>query len=188
MSINKIKLKQIDADFSGLVGGYGSGYFATTGSFNLLSGSVVPYSYIATGGFLYNTGNQLISGVKNFISRPTLNGNELAALSEVISSSGNNILSGNNTFLGISIFENNNINSNYTNVNFTQTDFTLDSYSSESLLDELGSAVVNTINNQNISGVKNFYALPTVNGTGVLINKVNPIYLESSLKKLINYF
>jgi hypothetical protein len=33
MAINKIKLKQIDADFSGLVGQYGSGYFVSNNSF-----------------------------------------------------------------------------------------------------------------------------------------------------------
>ena len=38
MAINKIKLKQIDADFPALVGQYGSGYFVSKNADNLISG------------------------------------------------------------------------------------------------------------------------------------------------------
>lgn len=68
MGINKIKLKQIDADFSGLVGEYGSGYFSTIDSFNQLSGSCFKYADLETSELVFQTGDQNISGVKDFLS------------------------------------------------------------------------------------------------------------------------
>jgi hypothetical protein len=110
MAINKIKLKQIDADFPTLVGQYGSGYFASTGSLNSLSGQSVKYSDLATGAFVYTTGSQNISGSKNFMSRPAISGVGIATLGEIVSINGNNAIFGENTFfnktisLGISEF------------------------------------------------------------------------------------
>jgi hypothetical protein len=112
MAINKIKLKQIDADFPTLVGQYGSGYFASTGSFNNLSGQTVKYSDLATGAFVYTTGNQSISGNKNFLRRPTISGAGIATLDEtVLLNSDYNTIYGENTFAGSTIFLN---SSNFT--------------------------------------------------------------------------
>jgi hypothetical protein len=65
-NLNKIKLKQIDADFSGLVGQYGSGYFATIGDLNAVSG-------LSTN-LVYTTGDQTISGIKTFANDVTILG------------------------------------------------------------------------------------------------------------------
>ena len=98
MAINKIKLKQIDADFPALVGQYGSGYFATTGNFYSLSGQTVKYSDLSTGNFVYKTGNQNISGYKNFFDVPTINGVGIATLDEAVLINGDNSIYGENTF------------------------------------------------------------------------------------------
>ena len=88
MGINKIKLKQIDANFSGLVGEYGSGYFPSISSFNTVSGNVntvsgnvntlsgitVKYTDINPTRFVLPTGNQTISGIKTFIDVPRVGG------------------------------------------------------------------------------------------------------------------
>jgi len=74
MGINKIKLKQIDANFSGLVGEYGSGYFPSISTFDNLSGITVKYSDINPNRFVLPTGNQTISGIKTFIDVPRVGG------------------------------------------------------------------------------------------------------------------
>ena len=139
MGINKIKLKQIDADFSGLVGQYGSGYFATTTSLNSLSGVSVQYPYVQTGGFLYNYGNQPVSGVKDFFFRPTLSGKGLAKLEETA------LTGGNNTFIGTNTFDGNSVNFKYGSVNFISESFSMDSYSASGLANSsLSSFFVNS--------------------------------------------
>lgn len=182
MGINKIKLKQIDADFSGLVGQYGSGYFATAGSLSALSGSAVPYSYIATGGFVYNIGAQSVSGVKNFFSRPTLSGKSLAKLEEVVTISSNETIYGQKTFTAgaDTTFDANAVAFQYGTVDFTDTTFVFDTNSSASLVTNLSSNIVNTTSNQTVAGIKNFSAgVLRVNGTGVLLSgQVNPIYVS----------
>jgi hypothetical protein len=166
MGINKIKLKQIDADFSGLVGQYGSGYFATTGSLDSLSGSSVPYSYIATGGFLYNAGSQSISGVKNFFSRPTLSGKGLAKLEEVVTSGSTN------TFIAPNTFDSSSVGFKYSSLVFTSANFSMDSYSATGLASALTPAFSSNFVNTT-TGLAPFAAklsgknpIATINGTG----------------------
>ena len=191
MAINKIKLQQIDADFSKVVGQYGSGYFATTGSLNSLSVSTVPYSYIATGGFLYNTGAQSISGVKNFFSRPTFSGAGLSTLQEVLTLTGQQTLSGAKIFESGASFNNSEINFLTADVNFIMddvnfsgsdihfsgADFTFDTISRYNLANELQQLLVTTDSNQTIDGVKNFTSVPKVNGSNLLISgNPYPVY------------
>jgi len=181
MSINKIKLKQIDADFSGLVGEYGSGYFASIGSFNSLSGSAVKYQDIATGGFIYNTGNQSISGVKNFLSRPQLSGVGLVTLQEVVTLTGGETISGGQkTFLSDVTFDENDTTFQFGEIQFTEVEFSLDSNSASSLVGNLGGFIVNTITDQAVSGIKNFTDGIKVNNTGVLLSgQIHPVYVNS---------
>ena len=185
MAINKIKLQQIDADFSKVVGQYGSGYFATTGSLDSLSKSSVPYSYIATGGFLYNVGAQSISGVKNFFSRPTFSGKSLAKLEEVVTIDGAQTLSGAKIFKSGASFNGSEINFfmadvNFSgsDVNFSGADFTFDTISRYNLATELEPLLVTVDSNQTIDGVKNFTSVPKVNGSNVLISgNPYPVYV-----------
>ena len=187
MAINKIKLKQIDADFSGLVGQYGSGYFATTGSFNSLSGSTVPYSYISTGGFLYNTGAQSVSGVKNFFSRPTFSGKSLAKLEEVVTINDAQTVIGAKSLDGEVTFNDAAVNFYINDIDFTEATFTLDSNSATSLVGQLGALLVNTTSAQTVGGVKNFTSTPKVNGSGVLVSGAQaPFYVvpaNSSIRR-----
>lgn len=191
MGINKVKLKQIDADFSGLVGQYGSGYFASTGQLNSLSGSSFKYSDLATNQFVYQTGNQNISGVKNFFSRPELSGKGLAKLEEVVTLSTNQSIPSQKTFAGSVFFDTNYNTYQYCDVEFTETVFSLDSNSANSLVSNLGGFLVTTNTNQVIGGVKNFTSGLNVKGTGVLVSgAVNPIYVNlgnSSIERYITF-
>jgi len=178
MGINKIKLKQIDADFSGLVGQYGSGYFATTTSLNSLSGVSVQYPYVQTGGFLYNYGNQPVSGVKDFFFRPTLSGKGLAKLEETA------LTGGNNTFIGTNTFDGNSVNFKYGSVNFISESFSMDSYSASGLANSsLSSFFVNS--NTGVApyatGLSGSNINPTASaGTGYLL--FNSTYLDGYRK------
>lgn len=70
MSKSLIRKNQLHPDISDLVGQYGSGFFVT-------SGDLDNYQFTAelTGAnVVYTTGNQDISGIKNFIDRPFVNG------------------------------------------------------------------------------------------------------------------
>lgn len=186
MGINKINLKQIDADFSGLVGQYGSGYFTSTGQFNSLSNSTFKYTDLPTTQFVYQTGNQNISGSKTFFSRPILTGagityhaSGIARLGEVVTIAGSETITGPKTFLTNATF-NSNVNTfEYCDVEFTETNFIFDPDSSASLVSNLGTLLVNTTSNQAVGGVKNFTAGLNVKGTGVLVSgAVNPIYVN----------
>ena len=162
MAINKIKLKQIDADFPTLVGQYGSGYFASTGSLNLVSGQCVKYSDISTGRFVYQTGNQSISGVKNFFSRPTISGNNVAMLNETVTLGGTETIGGAKTLGGGSL------SLNSTSVNFTNTSFAFDSFSSSGISKHINITGVDAILE---SGIGNRWLLFTSN-TGVGLHDV----------------
>jgi hypothetical protein len=181
MAINKIKLKQIDADFPALVGQYGSGYFASTGSLNSLSGQSVKYSDLATGAFVYTTGNQSISGNKNFLSRPAISGVGIATLSETVSIDGDNAIFGDNTFTGSNIFLNSTKFQN-NNVQFDNSSFTfVDSTSLDNLTNSL-TKFVKTTGNQIVDGVKTFRSgikVGGAGGSGVLYSgQINPVYVS----------
>ena len=181
MAINKIKLKQIDADFPTLVGQYGSGYFASTGSLNSLSGQSVKYSDLATGAFVYTTGSQNISGYKNFMSRPAISGVGIATLSETVSIDGDNAIFGDNTFTGSNIFLNSTKFQN-NNVQFDNSSFTfVDSTSLDNLTNSL-TKFVKTTGNQIVDGVKTFRSgikVGGAGGSGVLYSgQINPVYVS----------
>jgi hypothetical protein len=180
MAINKIKLKQIDADFPTLIGQYGSGYFASTGSLNSLSGQSVKYSDLTTGAFLYTTGSQNISGYKNFLSRPAISGVGIATLGETMLINGDNAILGDNTFTGSNTFLNSTKFQN-NNVQFENSSFTFDSTSRNNLTNRL-TTFVNTTGAQTVDGVKTFRSGIKVGGnggSGVLYSgQINPVYVS----------
>ena len=92
MSINKIKLKQIDADFDALVGQYGSGYF--------LGKDESPTNVV------FQSGNQSISGVKDFTSRPTISGDGVAITGECVLLNGDQAINGLKNFLARPLYNN----------------------------------------------------------------------------------
>jgi hypothetical protein len=187
MGINKIKLKQIDADFSGLVGQYGSGYFSTTGQLISLSGSAFKYSDIATTQFVYQTGNQNISGSKTFFSRPIISGagiaysaSGVARLGEVVTLANNETINGTKTFNApVNLYSDVNFQAN--DVDFQGVTFVFDTTSSQSLAQALASSTVSATANQSIGGIKNFTGVLNVKGTGVLVSgQVNPCYISGA--------
>lgn len=177
MGINKIKLKQIDADFSGLVGQYGSGYFSTTGQLNSLSGLAFKYSDLAATQFVYQTGNQNISGSKTFFSRPIISGagvtyhaSGAARLGEVVTIAGSDQITGPKTFLNTVDFDALDVTFGVTPLVFADCTFDLQGSSAANLANALGANLVNTTTNQAIGGVKNFTDNLTVKGTGVVLS------------------
>jgi len=177
MGINKIKLKQIDADFSGLVGQYGSGYFSTTGQLNSLSGLAFKYSDLAATQFVYQTGNQNISGSKTFFSRPIISGagvtyhaSGAARLGEVVSIAGSDQITGPKTFLNTVDFDALDVTFGVTPLVFADCTFDLQGSSATNLANALGANLVNTTTNQAIGGVKNFTNNLTIKGTGVVLS------------------
>jgi hypothetical protein len=80
MAKSLIRKNQLSTDIADLVGQYGSGFFISasqTGTFTAtLTGANV----------VYTTGNQTISGLKNFITRPTVNGSGVLLIGEAAGS------------------------------------------------------------------------------------------------------
>lgn len=71
MSKSLIRKNQLHPDISDLVTGYGSSIFATNSQLNQQINfvtSLIPINIV------YSTGDQTIDGIKNFTSRPTVNG------------------------------------------------------------------------------------------------------------------
>ena len=113
---------------------------------------------ILASNLIYNTGNQTISGIKTFTSRPTVNGTgvllsgEAAGLpNTVVYTTGNQNISGTKNF--------------YTRPTVNGTGVLLSGEAAG-----LPNTVVYTTGNQLISGSKTFASRPTVNGTGVLLS------------------
>jgi hypothetical protein len=188
MGINKIKLKQIDADFSGLVGQYGSGYFPSIASFNTLSGQSVKYSDLSNINFVYATGNQNISGVKNFLARPTFSGETLAKLSEVVTLDGDETINGLKDFSSDVIFHGN-VSHELGDISFIQNSFSFnDSLSLTNFRDAVSTELITTKTSQIITGVKNFTNGISINGSGVLYSgQINPIYVSEVSSNLERY-
>lgn len=105
MAKSLIRKNQLSTDIADLVGQYGSGFFISasqTGTFTAtLTGANV----------VYTTGNQTISGLKNFITRPTVNGSGVLLIGEaagggtvlatgknIVYTTGDQIISGVKTF------------------------------------------------------------------------------------------
>jgi hypothetical protein len=70
MSKSLIRKNQLAADIEDLVGQYGSGYFTSIN--NLIATGQVLQNQLNTA--VYITGNQTINGLKNFLSRLSVNG------------------------------------------------------------------------------------------------------------------
>jgi len=101
---------------------------------------------------LYTTGNQIISGNKIFISGATFSGQDI------------NIVDANLNLMGVGdmTFSGTNINFVNSPVYISGTNLRVDG-------NILAYNIVYITGNQNLSGTKNFYTRPTVNGTGVLL-------------------
>jgi hypothetical protein len=71
MSKSLIRKNQLHPDISDLVSGYGTGFFVTPIQLN---NAIDISQQIITQGAVLVSGNQTISGLKNFVTRPTVNG------------------------------------------------------------------------------------------------------------------
>ena len=100
MAINKIKFEQLDINFSGLVFSGTTGLYVGTGAFSNFTGTALTSGSLNQIRPVYLTGNQTISGVKNFLSRPTFSGSGLALTGEGVQLSGAQTIFGRKTFSG----------------------------------------------------------------------------------------
>jgi len=89
MSRSLIRKNQLHPDISDLVSGYGTGFFVTP---QQLNEAIDVSQQIITQGAVLVSGNQNISGIKNFTTRPTLNGSGLATTGEL---GGSTVFNGN---------------------------------------------------------------------------------------------
>ena len=119
---------------------------------------------------VYATGNQIISGVKNFASRPTVNGTGFLLSGEaanitlpttIVYTTGNQTISGNKNFVENVTFGDQ-AQDNLFVVSGNEVSFGV--YPTIN-----GTGIVYTQGDQIISGTKTFASRPTVNGTGVLL-------------------
>jgi hypothetical protein len=78
MSKSLIRKNQLHPDIADLVSGYGNDFFITPQELNDALLNYSPEIRLTGTNVVYTTGNQTISGVKNFVSRPTFNGSGLA--------------------------------------------------------------------------------------------------------------
>jgi hypothetical protein len=78
MSKSLIRKSQLHPDIADLVSGYGNDFFITPQELTDALLNYSPEIRLTGTNVVYTTGNQTISGVKNFASRPTFNGSGLA--------------------------------------------------------------------------------------------------------------
>jgi hypothetical protein len=164
MSKSLIRKNQLHPDIADLVAQYGSGLFVT-------SGDLANYQFTAelTGtNVVYTTGDQTISGVKSFTSRPTVNGTGVLLSGEaaqlpntIVYTTGDQTISGSKNFLSRPTFNSTGllIPSDLENIAIQISG-----------LVEISGDVVFATGDQTIDGLKNFTTRPTVNGTGVLLS------------------
>jgi hypothetical protein len=93
MAKSLIRKNQLHPDVGDLVSGYGSGYFVTFDDLEIILDEYNPEIELTGQNVVYTTGEQTISGVKAFDSRPTFNGSGLATTGEI--GGGSTIFSGN---------------------------------------------------------------------------------------------
>ena len=93
MSRSLIRKNQLHPDIADLISGYGDVFFINSGDLENRLSTFSPQIILTGQNVVYSTGNQTISGVKNFASRPTFNGSGLALTGElgggIIAFSGN---------------------------------------------------------------------------------------------------
>lgn len=151
MSRSLIRKNQLHPDIADLVSGYGTGFFVTPvqleDAVNIAQGAVLV------------SGNQTISGIKTFSTRPLVNGTGVLLIGEAAGGSVQNVVytTGNQTITGIKTF-----NLRPT-VNGTQVLIQGDNLGVPS------ETVVYTTGNQTLGGTKTFSTRPLVNGSGVLL-------------------
>jgi hypothetical protein len=83
MSRSLIRKNQLHPDIADLVSGYGDNFFITPQELADALLTFSPEIRLTGQNVVYTTGNQNISGVKNFISRPTFNGSGLATTGDL---------------------------------------------------------------------------------------------------------
>jgi hypothetical protein len=141
----------------------------TSDGLNIVSGGLTASNVV------YNTGNQTISGVKTFNLQPILSGNPLItgvdlssyATITSLASTGSTLVGSINSLSGT-------LTSSYatiTNLSTTGNTLTTNLANTGLILtnriNSLSGSAILIYNDQNISGTKNFYTKPTVNGSGV---------------------
>lgn len=154
MAKSLIRKNQLHPDINDLVGQYGSGYFTSIN--NLIATGQVLQNQINTA--VYITGNQTISGLKNFTSRLSVNGTgvllsgEAAQLpSTILYTTGNQTITGPKNFTSRPTFN---------NVNLITTgdlvDLELNISGLTSIVSQSENTFIRITGNQSISGVKTF--------------------------------
>ena len=101
MSKSLIRKNQLHPDISDLVSGYGDNFFITPAELD----STIIAAQSAQGAVLIS-GNQTITGIKTFVSRPIVNGTGVLLSGEVVAQLPNTIVynTGNQTISGIKTF------------------------------------------------------------------------------------
>ena len=101
MTKSLIRKNQLHPDISDLVSGYGDNFFITPAELN----STIIAAQSAQGAVLIS-GNQTITGIKTFVSRPIVNGTGVLLSGEVVAQLPNTIVynTGNQTISGIKTF------------------------------------------------------------------------------------
>ena len=148
-----LRKNQLHPDIADLVSGYGDNFFITPQELEL---AIDTSQQIITQGAVLVSGNQNVSGLKNFTTRPTVNGSGVLLSGEVIGvgtdlsttvrTTGNQTVSGVKAFISRPTVNGKGV-----------------LLSGEAGQIDL-SSTVRTTGNQTISGVKSFTSLPNVNG------------------------
>jgi hypothetical protein len=153
MSKSLIRKNQLHPDIADLISGYGDNFFTTPQELEL---AIDTSQQIITQGAVLLSGNQNVSGLKNFTTRPTVNGSGVLLSGEVIGVvtdlSTTVRTTGNQTVSGVKAF-----------ISRPTVNGTGVLLSGEAVQIDL-STTVRTTGNQTISGVKSFTSLPNVNG------------------------
>ena len=154
MAENFIRVKQINqAELSG--------YIAVVAGTGLTASTFVSY----TGdNLVYSTGNQLISGIKSFNTRPQLSGTGFLISGEAVTIS---LLTQSGQALDAKI----NSLSGYSNNTFATTTNLFSTGSTlDSKINQILTGYVSIIQNQTISGQKSFAQRPSLSGSGFLLS------------------
>lgn len=182
-----IRKNQLHPDIADLVSGYGEDIFVTNQELNTLF-SNLNIAQLTGQSIVYTTGNQNISGIKNFLLRPTFNGSGLATTGEVnitpvINFTGNRPITLNvSGFLGLNPGGNNIVDFlNNLFYPFTSGSITLNSFNTQ----ELG----RTTTNINFSGIINTGSLNLSQITNVAgyVNNVGRLPFLSPVVQNFNW-
>jgi hypothetical protein len=146
MSKSLIRKNQLHPDVADLISGFGNDFFITQSELEqALLGLETDFSFE---NLVYTTGNQTVGGIKNFNTRPQVNG------ANVLIQGDTNVVytTGNQTINGVKSFG--------SRPNVNGSGVLLQGEAAASTVEN----VVYTTGNQTINGVKSFTSLPNVNG------------------------